>query len=158
MYLYPDHRFSSLLFPHQPSPFLFQLSLSSEKGKSSLDINQPFHNKLCKAHLLQLEKVVQLVESDPKAGNRVSDSPCSHLSQESHMKTKLHNCCICVKDLSQPHACSLVCSSVSVSPYWPRLSDTIGFLVKNRSSLRPVTSIILFPFYRTPQISPNVWL
>jgi hypothetical protein len=45
------------------------------------------------------------------------------------MNTKLYNCYICVGDRGPSHACSLVGGSVSVSPYWLRLVDSIGLLV-----------------------------
>ena len=46
------------------------------------------------------------------------------------MKTKLYNCDICVQGLGQSHAGSLVGGgSVSVSPYGPKLVDSVDFLM-----------------------------
>jgi hypothetical protein len=45
------------------------------------------------------------------------------------MKTHLHNCYIYAEGLGQTHAGSLVGGSVSVSPYRPRLVDSVGFVV-----------------------------
>jgi len=45
------------------------------------------------------------------------------------MKTKLHIWYICVGGLGPSHECSLVYSAVSVSPYGPRLMDSVGFLM-----------------------------
>jgi len=42
--------------------------------------------------------------------------------------SQLHNCYICTEDLDPSHACSLVGGLVSVSPYGPRLVDSVGFL------------------------------
>jgi hypothetical protein len=58
------------------------------------------------------------------------------------MKTKLHNCNICAEGLYQSHACSLVGSSVSVSPYGPKLVDSLCFLMV---SLAPLAPTILHP-------------
>ena len=53
------------------------------------------------------------------------------------MTTPLHNCYICVEGLDQSHACSLVDSSVAMSPCDPKLVDSAGFLVAD-----PVPSIL----------------
>ena len=73
------------------------------------------------------------------------------------MKTKLHNCYICAEGLGPSHAYSLVCGSVSVNPYGPRLVDSVGFLVV---SLTPHAPTILFSPSSAgpPQASPNAWL
>ena len=64
------------------------------------------------------------------------------------MKTKLHNYYTC-EDLLV-HVCSLVGGSVSVSPYGPRLVDSVGFLVVSLTILSPT---ILPP--PLPQDSPG---
>ena len=46
---------------------------------------------------------------------------------ESHMKTQLQNCYLCTEGLGTFHTCSLVGSSVSVSPYGARLVDSVRF-------------------------------
>jgi hypothetical protein len=56
------------------------------------------------------------------------------------METKLHNCYICTEVLGQANACSLVGSSLSLSPYCPRFTDSVGPLVV---SLTPVAPTIL---------------
>jgi hypothetical protein len=77
--------------------------------------------------------VTQEWERVPKASNRVRDSPCSHC-EESHMRTKLHNCYICPECLGQTCACSLVGGSVSGSPYGSRLVNSVGFLLVSSGS------------------------
>jgi hypothetical protein len=71
------------------------------------------------------------------------------------MKTKLYNSYICAEGLGLSHAGSLVCGSVSVNPYGPRLVDSIGFLVV---SLTPLVPMILLPplFRGIPQALTNV--
>jgi hypothetical protein len=59
-------------------------------------------------------------EGVPKAGNR--DNPCFH-------KNKLNKYNICAEGLGRSYAGSLVDSSVSVSPYEPRLVDSVDFLL-----------------------------
>ena len=58
--------------------------------------------------LLRLDKAAQLGERDPKAGNRVREGP---------------------EELCLSHTCSLLSGSSSVSPYGPRLVDSVGFPV-----------------------------
>ena len=71
-------------------------------------------------------------------------------------KTKLHNCYICAEGLGLFHACSLLGSSVSVSPYGSSLVDSVGFLVV---ILITLASSIPLPLYqRIPQAPLNVWL
>ena len=43
------------------------------------------------------------------------------------MKTQLHNYHICAESLGLSHECSLVGSSASMSPYGPRLVDSLDF-------------------------------
>jgi hypothetical protein len=53
------------------------------------------------------------------------------------MKTQQHNCCICAEILGQSQACFVVGGSVSVGLYWPRLVDSVGFLVMLMTPLAP---------------------
>ena len=66
------------------------------------------------------------------------------------MKTKLHIYYICVEGLGLSHACSLVGSSISLSPYRPMVFDSVGFVVMSLISLAPS----IFPL-RFPQDSSN---
>ena len=74
----------------------------------------------------------------------------------SYKKTILHNCNICAGGLGKLCEGFLVCSSVSVSNYGPKLIDSVGFLVV---SLTPLAPTILFSFFalfvRIPQAPPN---
>ena len=45
------------------------------------------------------------------------------------MKTELHSSNIYAEGLGQSRAGSMIVSSASVSPYGPRLVDSVGFLV-----------------------------
>lgn len=60
----------------------------------------------------------------PEASKRVRDSHCSHC-EESHKKTKLQNCNICMV----PRSGFLVVNSVSVSSSEPRLPDFVSSLM-----------------------------
>lgn len=64
--------------------------------------------------LQKLNKAIQLGERDPKAGNRVRDSPSS-CCWRSCMRTKIYICCMCVWGQGPFHACSLAGGSVSVA-------------------------------------------
>ena len=68
--------------------------------------------------LVRLDKAAQLGKRKPKASSRVRDSPYFGF-YVSHMKTKLDICYMCVEGLSLAHECSVVGSSVSVSPCGP---------------------------------------
>ena len=61
------------------------------------------------------------------------------------MKTKLHNCYMCEEGLGQSHACSLLGSSDSVSPYGSMVVDSEGFL--EISLNHKVPTILLTSFY-----------
>lgn len=108
----------TFLSPHPPryphSPFLF--CFSSEKSRAPMHDYQSWHIKLQSKQTLPL--LLRLYESTwqeervPKAGSTVRDSSCFH-QQESHKKTKLHNCNIQAKSLGQFQAGSLVVGSVS---------------------------------------------
>ena len=86
-----------------------------------------------------------------KASERVRDSSCSH-RQESHKKTKLHNCHINAEGLSQSLAGSLAVTSGSVSMNESRFVDSVGFLLVS------LTLQVLPFFCRIPQVPSNVWL
>lgn len=87
-------------------------------------ISKPQHTKL-QWHwkpLLppRLNMSIRQGECVPKASNTIRDSPhFPHL--ESHMKTKLHECNICSKDLDQSHACTrVVINMVLARIYWKK--------------------------------------
>lgn len=51
------------------------------------------------------------------------------------MKTKPYICYICVGGLDPSPACSVVGSSVSMSPYKPGFIDSVGFLMVSPLSI-----------------------
>lgn len=53
------------------------------------------------------------------------------------MKTQLNNCYICIEGLGLSHSCSLVDSSVFISPHGPRIVGSIDFLVVSLTPLAP---------------------
>ena len=97
-------------------------------------------------HLLSLRpnQAVQLREGDSVAGKIVIDSLGSNCSGI-HIKTKLYICYKCVGDLDPEHACSLVGSSVSVSPHGYRLVDSVGLLVVSLTSLASSVLSVTLP-------------
>lgn len=82
--LHPNHSFSS--------------SLSSEKGRPPVDIDQPWQCQVAVGLGTSSIKARQgspVGKRDPKAGSWVRDSPCS-CYYKSHMETQLHICSICL--------------------------------------------------------------
>lgn len=75
-------------------------------------------------------------EKAPKASKKVGNSPYSHC-KESYRSSKLHSCNIYSDCLGQFHTGSLLISSVSVSPYQPRLVELAEFLVLSLTPLAP---------------------
>jgi hypothetical protein len=71
------------------------------------------------------------------------------------MKTKPHICYICAEDLGLSRGCSLLTGSVSVSPYEPRLVDSVGFLALSLTSLAP---LILLPHLPQDSLSSTYYL
>ena len=81
------------------------------------------------------------------------------LIQGTHLKTNLYICHTCIGGLGLSHACSLVGSSVSGNPHWPRLVGPLGFLMVSLTLLAPST--LSFHLPSSPKIlraQHDVWL
>lgn len=119
----------------------------------SLVPTQPGTSSHCRTwHIishLMLEKVAQLGEHDGQIGKRVRDSACCWVT---HMKTKLHICYIC----TGPAYAFYVIGSVSRSPQWSTLFDSVSLLVKFLS--HPVSYSFPQVFHKTPCAESNCWL
>ena len=72
-----------------------------------------------------LDKTAKLGESSPKAGNEVRDSPAPLL--EIPHEDQVLQLYLCAEGLGPSHSCSLAPSLDYVSPYGPRLFDSVDF-------------------------------
>ena len=92
----------------------------------------------------------------PKVSKRVGDISCSHC-QKSPKRAKLHNCNIYAECLCQSHGGYLVVGLDFVSPYKPRLVDSVSFLVVFLTHQTPAFLSPL-PSLQDSQTLPNVCL
>ena len=81
--------------------------------------------------LLWPDKVAQLREQDPQAGNRFRDSPFSNCWRNSRkIKTDLHICYICAVDLVKPVPGLCLVFFISGEPPTIQFNDYIGLPVE----------------------------
>ena len=108
-------------------------------------------------HQFEAELSSSSPTGDPMVGHRVRDGLHSNY-WENHMKIKVHICYKCVGGLCPAPACSLVGSSVFVSPHGHRLADASFFVV----FLTPWAHSILFSTLQQdplpPPSSSDAWL
>lgn len=137
-----------------PWPLASPLSSTSEKGKVPNTWYPPTLASQVTVGLntsLRPEKTVQLGERDPQTGNRVR---VSHHSScwKTHVKTKLHICYLCVKDLdTAAHVWSSVSDLVSMTLQGFRFFDSVSIPVESLS-LPLVSSFLPLILSRPPEL------
>jgi hypothetical protein len=135
--LYPDYSFPSLLFsqpslPHQPpfSPHQLFFPLCSEKGWPLMAINPPWLPIRLDSSSFEAREEAQLAE---RQATESETAPTPAVRSPTRRPSYI----TAIEGLRLSYVCSLVGSSISVSPVGSRLIDSVGFLVLSFTPLAP---------------------